>query len=153
MFGGCPPMFRSVWRKWLGLPSRSTKQKRRPTRPNLRVEQLEDRLVLANSVATVAVGDLTPDTAAAGALKVPILFFQCHKNTGSPQLDSLTVHFTGTNKTDVATVYLYRESGTVAGSTFSPSSDNLLGSTSTINASNDAVLVASSAQTIPTGDG
>ncbi len=120
-------------------------------RPGL--ELLEDRRLLATAtnVVTGGVLDLTPDTAKQGAANVPIFSFQLEKSGGSTSFQSVTVHYTGTSSSDVATVKLYKESGTVPG-TFDPASDTLVASTTSITA-NQATLTPASSHTITGGAG
>jgi hypothetical protein len=96
----------------------------------LAVPLLGSALVAASSpnITTVSVTDLTPDTAAQGTLKIPILEFTVSSSkTPNDKLKKLAVTLTGSAIEDIAAIYLYRESGG-SGGTFNPATDVMMAS-------------------------
>ncbi|MBI2005417.1 MAG: hypothetical protein HYS80_01495, partial [Candidatus Aenigmarchaeota archaeon] len=86
-------------------------------------------------ITTIAVADLTPDHVLRGQAKVPLMTFTIHTKQSSSNVSNAEkfqiakIKYTGTNKNDVSTLYLYTEHD-VSGGTFDPSSDIQLGSDS-----------------------
>ncbi len=73
---------------------------------------------------TDSVFDLTPDIAVTGSTDVSILGFTMTSCKASAKIKSVKVEYTGDDKNDVSKMYLYRETGDVAG--FDAGSDTLL---------------------------
>ena len=81
-------------------------------------------------ITTSAVEDLTPDYVTSGQLKIPILTFTLTSTkNGGDDFQGAKIQYSGTNKTDVVTVYLYKESDG-SGGTFDPSTDVSCGNSS-----------------------
>ena len=81
----------------------------------------------STNVTTNGVTGMEPATAPQGAAKVRVLSFRITP-TAADTFKSLKVQYTGTNVADIATVFLYQESGTVPGS-FTFATETARGST------------------------
>ena len=82
----------------------------------------------STNITTISVTDLTPDTAAQGDLKIPILEFTVKSSqSGGDELKKVKVTYTGSALQDIAAMYLYSENAT-SGGTFDPTEDTAIAS-------------------------
>ena len=96
---------------------------------------------IISSITTDEVAQVGPTNTLQGALKVPILSFTLSNTDTNEKFGKIITHYTGTNKADITKVYLYQESGTLAGSSFDSVSDGpFLNSSTSINGSNETTL-------------
>lgn len=87
--------------------------------------------IRSSTLTTTAVEDLTPNYVKASSLKVPIFTFTL-TNTQAEAFTQVKVKYTGTNSSNVSTVYLYGENTSPGyGGTFSSTIDSQITSTST----------------------
>src|SRR2546422_976523 len=78
----------------------------------------------SGNLTTVAVTNVGPASASAGARKVPVLSLTV-RATSADTFKSLIVHYNGSSVADISTVYLYKESGAIPG-VFDAATDTLL---------------------------
>ncbi len=76
----------------------------------------------SSKITTVSVIDLTPNTVIPGQTKVPLMSFTIKSSDGNEDLEGVKAQYIGTDKADIDSLYLYRESGGNGGS-FDPATD------------------------------